>query len=416
MLKDKKILLGVTGSIAAYKSAVLVRLLVKAGAQVQVIMTRSAHSFIGPLTLATLAKRPVLTELEADPATGQWNNHVDLGLWADALLVAPASANTVAKMANGLCDNLLTAVYLSARCPVWVAPAMDLDMYLHPATQANLQRLAGFGHHLVAPRTGELASGLHGQGRLAEPEELLAELAQFFAQAEPRQSLAGQAVLVTAGPTVEAIDPVRYISNHSSGKMGYALAEALAQRGAAVTLVSGPTQLAPSHPRIALVRVQSAEQMYQAVMQHLPHCQAIVQAAAVADYTPQTVADAKIKKKEPGLTLELVKTKDIAAETAKRLHPGQVHVGFALETDHELANAQEKLGRKKFDFIVLNSLRDAGAGFGHDTNKVTILQAQGPALDLPLMSKTEVAQKIVDLLEEILARQAGQVTDTPDLP
>jgi len=403
-LKDKKIILGVCASIAAYKSAQLVRLLIKKGAEVQVIMTEAAHTFIGPLTLATLSKRPVLSEFMADAATGQWNNHVDLGLWADALVVAPASANTLAKMANGLCDNLLSAVYLSARCPVWVAPAMDLDMYLHPATAANLQRLSAFGHHLIEPGTGELASGLHGQGRLAEPEVILAQLETFFAQVALPLSLAGHQALVTAGPTVEPIDPVRFISNHSSGKMGYAIAEELAKRGAEVTLISGPTQLHPVHPRITRLSVQSAEEMFNAVMQHLPASRLIVQAAAVADYTPQVVANTKIKKQGSNLTLELVKTRDIAGETGKRLRPGQLHVGFALETDRELENAQDKLLRKNFDFIVLNSLRDAGAGFGHDTNKVKLVRRHGPALDLPLLSKTEVAQKIVDLMEATLGK------------
>jgi phosphopantothenoylcysteine decarboxylase / phosphopantothenate---cysteine ligase len=302
----------------------------------------------------------------------------------------------------------LLATYLSARCPVVLAPAMDLDMYQHPATQANLQRLVGYGHHLVAPNTGELASGLHGPGRLAEPEEIIQFLDDLFAQQAKPLPLAGHLALVTAGPTVEAIDPVRFISNRSSGKMGYAIAEELAQRGAAVMLVSGPTHLQVTHPRIARVAVESADQMYQAVMENLSSASFIVQSAAVADYTPEEVALTKIKKKDTALTLSLVKTKDIAGETAKLLRPDQLHIGFALETDRELENAQDKLARKRFDFIVLNSLRDAGAGFGHDTNKVTIVRRQGPALDLPLMSKREVAQKIVDLMVEM----SGRATET----
>ncbi|MCU0449227.1 MAG: bifunctional phosphopantothenoylcysteine decarboxylase/phosphopantothenate--cysteine ligase CoaBC [Bernardetiaceae bacterium] len=401
-LQDKKIILGVTGSIAAYKAALLVRLLVKAGAQVQVLMTPAATEFIAPLTLATLAQRPVLSQLVSDPATGTWTNHVDLGLWADALVIAPASANTLAKMAHGQCDNLLLATYLSARCPVWAAPAMDLDMLAHPATQANLGTLAAHGVRLIEPGTGALASGLEGKGRLAEPEEILAELTAFFTTLAAPLPLLGKRALLTAGPTVEAIDPVRFISNHSSGKMGYALAEALAARGAEVTLVSGPVRLAPAHSRITRVPVESAAQMFEAVMAHLPTADLVVQAAAVADYTPRQVAAQKIKKKgDEGLTLELVKTADIAAATGQRLRPGQLHVGFALETEHELANAQSKLQRKNFDLIVLNSLQEPGAGFGHDTNKVTIIRRDGSVQPWPLLTKQQVAEKIVDLMVEL---------------
>jgi phosphopantothenoylcysteine decarboxylase / phosphopantothenate---cysteine ligase len=402
-LEAKKIIVGVTGSIAAYKAALLVRLLAKAGAQVQVLMTPTATEFIAPLTLATLAQRPVLSQLVSNPATGTWTNHVDLGLWADALVIAPASANTLAKMAHGLCDNLLLATYLSARCPVWAAPAMDLDMLAHPATQATLGTLVAHGVRLIEPGAGPLASGLDGKGRLAEPEAIVAELAAFFATSAAPLPLLGKRVLLTAGPTVEAIDPVRYISNHSSGKMGYALAEALAARGAEVTLVSGPVRLTPAHPRITRVPVQSAAQMYKAVMAHLPAADLVVQAAAVADYTPRHVADQKIKKKgDEGLTLELVKTADIAAATGQQLLPGQLHVGFALETEHELANAQSKLVRKNFDFIVLNSLQEPGAGFGHDTNKVTIIRRDGSVQPWPLLSKQQVAEKIVDLIVELI--------------
>ena len=398
MLHGKKIVLGVCGSIAAYKSAVLVRLLVKAGAEVKVVMTPSAHDFITPLTLSTLSKNPVFSAFVKDE-TGQWNNHVDLALWADALVIAPATADTVAKMANGLCDNLLLAVYLSARCPVFLAPAMDLDMLQHPATQANLQKIKSFGNHIIDPTYGELASGLTGTGRMAEPEEITSHLSTFFGN---QQRLRGKTALVTAGPTHEALDPVRFIGNHSSGKMGFAIAEALADLGAEVNLVSGPTQQHTQHPGIHVVSVMSAEDMYVQCAALFPAAHITVLSAAVADYKPATVADQKIKKKDETLTLELTKTRDIAASLGKLKHNGQLLVGFALETEHERDNAMKKLAAKNFDFIVLNSLNDKGAGFGHDTNKISIIDRQNTVHDFVLKTKKEVARDIVNtILEKI---------------
>jgi phosphopantothenoylcysteine decarboxylase/phosphopantothenate--cysteine ligase len=339
MLQGKKIILGITGSIAAYKSAILTRLLVKAGAEVKVVMTSSATEFITPLTLSTLSKNPVLTEFIKDE-TGQWNNHVELGLWADIILIAPASANTIAKMANGQCDNLLSAVYLSARCPVFLAPAMDLDMLAHASTQSNLSKLTSFGNHLIDPTHGELASGLIGTGRMAEPEEIVAHLESFFTN---EQKLKGKTVLVTAGPTHEALDPVRFIGNHSSGKMGFAIAESLANSGALVNLITGPTSQHTSHPGVNVKRVMSAEDMYNACVTLFPKSDIAVLAAAVADYKPSVVADQKIKKKDDTLVIELTKTHDIAASLGKLKHNGQVIVGFALETENEKTNALKKL-------------------------------------------------------------------------
>jgi phosphopantothenoylcysteine decarboxylase / phosphopantothenate---cysteine ligase len=399
MLSGRKIILGITGSIAAYKSAVLTRLLVKAGAEVRIVMTSAAHSFITPLTLSTLSKNPVLTEFVKD-STGQWNNHVELGLWADAMVIAPASANTVAKIANGLCDNLLLAVYLSARCPVWVAPAMDLDMLQHPSTRSNLSRLESFGNHLIQPGHGELASGLIGTGRMAEPEEILGVLARYFSNSTGK--LTGKTVLVTAGPTYEAIDPVRFIGNHSSGKMGFAIAEELANQGAQVKLITGPTYLHTNHNSINVHKVTSAEEMYRACTDAFHQVDAAVLAAAVADYKPLVRAEQKIKKKDENLVLELTKTHDIAAALGKMKHNGQVIVGFALETENEHANALKKLESKNFDLIVLNSLNDNGAGFGHDTNKVTLIGRNQEAKTLPLKNKKEVAQDIVQAIIEKL--------------
>lgn len=396
-LEGKKILIGVTGSIAAYKIAQLTRLLVKEKAEVRIVMTASAQTFITPLTLATLSKNPVLSQFEAD-RTGVWNNHVELGLWADLMLIAPASANTLAKMANGLCDNLLLATYLSARCPVMFAPAMDLDMFLHPATQRNLQILQSFGNHIIEPETGELASGLFGKGRMAEPEQIVEVLGNFFRK---KAILEGKKVLLTAGATREALDPVRFISNHSSGKMGYALAEALAEAGAKVCLVSGVVNLKAQHSNIELVKVISAQEMYESVIQNIDNQDIIIHAAAVADYTPSHVSETKIKKNEATFVLELVKTQDIAAEVGKRLKKNQLHVGFALETHNEIQNAQGKLERKRFDLIVLNSLQDAGAGFGHDTNKITLIDKNG-IFPFELKSKTELARELVDILAEKL--------------
>ena len=401
MLHGKKILLGVCGSIAAYKAAPLTRLLVKAGAEVQVIMTPSALPFIGPLTLATLSKRPVLHQY-ANTDTGEWHNHVALGLWADAFLVAPATANTLAKFAGGFCDNLLTAVYLSARCPVFIAPAMDLDMYQHPATQANLQRLQDWGHLLIEPEMGELASGLHGQGRLAEPENIINFLEQHFSHSHQPENgrLSGKRVMITAGPTYEGIDPVRFIGNHSTGRMGFALALAAAQEGAEVVLVSGPTQLSVSHPAIQQIKVCSAAEMYEACHTHYSQQDVVIFSAAVADYKPVVQESQKIKKKGERLQLELEKTVDIAATLGKeKAH--QLLVGFALETENEQVHARQKLESKNLDLIVLNSLREEGAGFGHDTNKIVIFGRDGSRKDYPLKTKQEVA---ADILEEVIRK------------
>lgn len=398
MLTKKKILLGVSGSIAAYKSAVLARLLVKAGAEVKVVMTPAAHHFITPLTLSTLSKNPVLTDFIKDQS-GEWNNHVDLGLWADVFLIAPASANTLAKMANGLCDNLLLAVYLSCRSKVFFAPAMDLDMLQHPSTQANIKKLEAFGNRLIAPTFGELASGLTGTGRMAEPEEIVETLNRYF---EEHSMLKGKNVLVTAGPTHEAIDPVRFIGNHSSGKMGFAIAEALADQGAHVNLITGPTNLHTKHPGISVKAITSAEEMHQACIALFPSSDITVLSAAVADYKPAVKADQKIKKKEEAMTIELTKTHDIAASLGKMKHNGQIIVGFALETEQERTNALKKLESKNFDLIVLNSLNDKGAGFGHDTNKITIIDRQQQLKTFDLKSKKEVANDIVHAILEKL--------------
>lgn len=394
-MTTKKILLGVTGSIAAYKSASLVRLLVKKGYEVQVVMTQAAHDFITPLTLATLSKRPVLTHFQKNE-TGEWNNHVDWGLWADLLVIAPASANTLAKCANGFCDNLLSAIYLSARCPVIFAPAMDLDMFLHPSTQENLRKIQSFQNHIIEPKNGELASGLVGKGRMAEPEEILQVIENQFVT----KKFLNKKVLITAGGTMEALDPVRYITNHSSGKMGFALAENLVKQGAIVTLIVGKTAYRPTFEVHTLISVVSAQDMYEAVMQNLDNQDIIIQAAAVADYTPAEKATQKIKKKTENFELVLTKTKDIAAETGKRITKNQIHVGFALETNDEVANAQKKLESKNFDFIVLNSLQEKGAGFGHDTNKIQLID-KSQIQDFPLKSKDEVAQDILKKIGSI---------------
>ncbi len=391
MLKSKKIILGVTGSIAAYKSAVLVRLLKKAGAEVQVIMTPGARDFITPLTLSTLSENPVLSEF-TEGTQGVWNNHVDLALWADAIVIAPATANELAKMAHGQCDNLLMAVYLSARSKVFFAPAMDLDMYQHPATQANIQKLSSYGNMLIEPGTGELASGLVGQGRMSEPEEITTVLEKYFT---PKKK-SNVRVLVTAGPTVEAIDPVRFISNHSTGKMGFAIAEEFANRGFAVDLVAGPVNVSTNNPLINRVDVVSAADMYKATVKLAKTAGIIVMSAAVADYKPSNVADKKIKKKDSHLVLDLEKTNDILAAVGKEKKKGQLLVGFALETDNEEANAQKKLKEKNLDFIVLNSLADKGAGFGHDTNKIKIIGKDNKPVDFQLKSKAAVAADIVN--------------------
>ena len=400
MLKGKKIILAVSGSIAAYKSALLVRLLVKQEAEVKVIMTKEAQTFITPLTLATLSKNPVLSDFVKDN-TGTWNNHVDLGLWADVMIIAPATSNTLAKCAQGLCDNLLQATYLSARCPVFFAPAMDLDMYQHPATLHNLKLLQSYGNQVIPSEHGELASGLVGQGRMAEPEHIVQFLEKFFGASSQPLPLEGKKAIVTAGPTYEAIDPVRFIGNHSTGKMGYAVAESLANQGSEVTLVSGPSKLHLEHPRVEVVRTVSAQQMYEATREKFAEASIVVLAAAVADFTPKVVADQKIKKKEgqAHMQIELVRTVDIAQTLGKIKSAHQVITGFAMETENALANAQSKLERKNFDMIVLNSLNEKGAGFGHDTNKVTIIEREKEDYqEWPLKSKKEVANDIVKLI------------------
>jgi len=395
-LKGKKILLAVSGSIAAYKTPELVRLLLKSGAEVQVVMTAAAADFVSPLSLSTVSKQAVYSNVHDGAA---WNNHVALGRWADCMLIAPCSANTLAKLANGLCDNLLCAVYLSASCPVFFAPAMDEDMWLHPATKANVASLISYGNHLIPVGHGELASGLIGEGRMAEPDELRDHLAQYFAS-EERQELKGQKALVTAGPTYERLDPVRFIGNFSTGKMGIALAEALADRGADVTLVLGPTNLRPHHKRITTVPVGSAAQMLEESEKVFDTCEIAILAAAVADYRPTTIADDKIKKQSETLEIHLSPTEDILKTLAKKKKPNQVVIGFALETTDEQSNAGKKLRSKGADMIILNSLRDAGAGFGYDTNKVSILRSDGETRHLPLQSKTATAIAIVHAIIE----------------
>ncbi len=398
MLSGKKIILGITGSIAAYKAAILTRLLVKEGAEVKVVMTAASQEFITPLTLSTLSKNPVLSQFK-NGDTGEWNNHVDLGLWGDAMVIAPASANTMAKMAQGLCDSLLLATYLSARCPVFFAPAMDLDMYRHPATAANIAALQSYGNELIPPGNGELASGLNGVGRMAEPEEIVAFLRNYFGTNQP---LKDKKAMVSAGPTYENIDPVRFIGNHSSGKMGFAIALQLAERGAQVTLVAGPSQQHITHPNITRVNVTSAKQMYDACVSHAASQDIVVMAAAVADYSPESVAEEKIKKAGEEMTLKLVKTPDILKQLGATKPAGQLLIGFALETNNELEHAQEKLKNKNLDFIVLNSMRDEGAGFGVDTNKIVIIDKNNTRTDFELKSKTAVAVDIVDKIISLL--------------
>ena len=388
-VRGKHVLLGVCGSIAAYKSAHLTRLLVKAGADVQVVMTPDATNFITPLTLATLSGKPVLVDY-FDPVSGEWNNHVHLALAADALVVAPASANTLAKFAQGLCDNLLCAIYLSAKSPVFVAPAMAFDMWQHGSTQSNISRLASYGNRIIPPGDGPLASGLSGEGRLAEPEEIIAALDASFSSDLP---LAGKKALVTAGPTQEAIDPVRYIGNRSSGKMGYAVAARLRQLGADVTLVSGPTALPTPHG-VQAVFVTSAAEMLDACLVAFDEADITVMSAAVADFTPATTASEKIKKSDPRPAIELIKTTDILATLGQRKRKGQMLVGFALETNDEQANAEDKRRRKNLDFIVLNSMRDEGAGFAGDNNKITIIDQHGTIEAFDLKPKMEVAADI----------------------
>ena len=391
-LAGKKIILAITGSIAAYKTPHLVRLLVKAGAEVKVILTPAATDFVSPLALATVSKNPVHSNVSDNSA---WNNHVEMGLWADVLLVAPCSANTLAKMAHGLCDNLVGAVFLSAKCPVLVAPAMDEDMWLHPSTKRNIDIIQSYGNTIIPVAHGELASGLIGEGRMAEPEEIVSFLFSFL-QKKNEQPLKGIKALVSAGPTYERLDPVRFIGNFSTGKMGIALAEALADKGAEVTLVLGPSSLEILNPKFEIRRVESAEEMYEACKKVFPSCKISVLAAAVADYKPDNIAPDKIKKQGETLSLTLTKTQDILATLGKTKKKGQTLVGFALETNNEKANALKKLKVKNADMIVLNSLRDEGAGFGHDTNKVTLIKANGKSVSLPLLSKKETAEEIVN--------------------
>lgn len=394
MLRGKKIMLGVSGSIAAYKTATLVRLLIKAGAEVQVIMTPAATDFITPLTLSTLSKRPVYHDVSNGES---WNNHVELGLWADAFVIAPATATTLGKLAGGIADNMLVATYLSARCPVFFAPAMDLDMWAHPSTQRNVATLIGYGNRLIDVGTGELASGLSGAGRMAEPEEIVEELSRFF---QNKLALTGKRVLVTAGPTFEALDPVRFLGNRSTGTMGVAIALEFAGRGAQVELVLGPSALQPEHSHLRVHRVESAQQMYDHCVRLFPETDIAVMAAAVADYRPKQVSTEKIKKTgRSDLTqLELERTPDIAATLGRHKRDDQILLGFALETTNEAANAEGKLRRKNFDYIVLNSLRDKGAGFGSGTNKVSVLDRAGTWTSFGLKSKQEVAVDLVDLV------------------
>jgi phosphopantothenoylcysteine decarboxylase/phosphopantothenate--cysteine ligase len=400
MFEGKNIILGVCGSIAAYKSALLVRLFIKAGANVQVVMTPDAANFITPLTLSTLSKKPVLIDY-FNPENGEWNNHVELGLWADIFIIAPASANTLAKMANGLTDNLLTAVYLSAKCTVYFAPAMDLDMWKHEATTQNISKLQSFGNVLIPPGNGELASGLHGEGRMAEPDEIISFLSAAIKKKLP---LINIKALVTAGPTHEAIDPVRFIGNHSSGKMGFAIADALASMGADVILISGPSAQISKQRSVSRIDVTSAAEMLDACEQYFQKSDICIMSAAVADYTPVNVAQQKIKKQTPGFNIEVKKTTDILKILGDHKREDQILVGFALETNNEEQNAIEKLKKKNLDFIVLNSLNDAGAGFKKDTNKITIIDNKLQKTTFELKNKDEVARdicyKVIELLKQ----------------
>lgn len=400
MLKNKNILIGVTASIAAYKSAFLVRLLIKAGANVKVIMTDSAQEFITSLTLSTLSKNPVLIDFTKNKQ-GEWNNHVELGLWADAFVIAPASANTMAKMANGICDNLLLATYLSAKCQVYVAPAMDLDMYKHKSTKDNLKRIGSFGNKIINPGTGELASGLYGEGRMAEPEEIIAFLEKEFSKNLP---FSKKKVLVTAGPTYEAIDPVRFIGNHSSGKMGFAIAEEFANQGAEVTLVCGPNNLKTVNKSIQRIDITSAEELFKASIKAFKSADIAVLSAAVADYKPSKTANQKIKKSSGTKAIDLIPTKDTLAELGKLKTKKQLLIGFALETENETANAKEKIKKKNLDLIILNSLNDKGAGFKTDTNKVTIIDKSNKITKFELKSKEEVAKDILKTIQNLKSK------------
>lgn len=392
-LHGKHIVLGICGGIAAYKSVSLLRLLVKAGAEVQVVITPAGKEFITPVTLSALSQKPVVSEFFT-ANTGEWHSHVDLGLWADCMVIAPATASSIGKMAHGIADNMLITTYLSAKSPVFLAPAMDLDMMAHPSTQANLKLLRSYGNHIIEPEVGYLASGLTGKGRMEEPEKIVEALEKFFVRS---QDMKGRKVLITAGPTYEKIDPVRFIGNYSSGKMGYALADECASRGAEVTVVSGPVSIIPGNPDVAVVSVESAREMLAECEQRFPDTDVAIMCAAVADYAPAEVADAKIKREHQDVpVIRLVKNPDIAKTLGQVKKAGQTLVGFALETDHEIENATEKLARKNLDMIVLNSMRDKGAGFGTDTNKIAIITPDGCRADFPLKSKADVAKDIVD--------------------
>jgi phosphopantothenoylcysteine decarboxylase/phosphopantothenate--cysteine ligase len=398
-MKGKKIILGISGSIAAYKAALLIRLLIRKGAEVQVVITPAGKEFITPLTLSTLSRKPVVSEFFSN-RDGSWHSHVDLGLWADAMLIAPATASTIGKMANGVADNMLITTYLSCKAPVFVAPAMDLDMFAHPATQQNLDRLRSFGNHIIEPVAGELASTLEGKGRMEEPEKIVEQLERFFASANELQK---KKILITAGPTYEKIDPVRFIGNYSSGKMGFALAEACARRGAEVRLIAGAVALSTRHPNIRRIDVESAEEMYREATASFPDADAAILCAAVADYRPETASPEKIKREEKeGMTLRLTPNKDIAAALGAVKREGQILAGFALETYDEMAYAEKKLRKKNLDFIVLNSLREPGAGFRVDTNKITILDNRGERTSYPLKTKQEVAADIVNKLVTLI--------------
>jgi len=398
MLKGKKIVLGITGSIAAYKAAYLCRLLVKKGAEVQVIITPAGKEFITPVTLSVLTQKPVLSEFFTSN-DGTWHSHVDLGLWADLMLIAPATASTIGKMANGIADNLLITTYLSMKAPVYIAPAMDSDMYAHPSTQANLNKLKSCGNHIIEPTEGELASGLEGKGRMEEPDKIVACLEAFFSR---RNQLSQKKMLITAGPTYEKLDPVRYIGNYSSGKTGFALAEACAERGAEVFLIAGPVQLKTHHPNIQRIDVESADEMMEESLRFFPNADAGILCAAVADYKPEGFSEKKLKRTDEALNIRLIPNPDIAASLGKIKKANQILAGFALETENEAENAFGKLQKKRFDFIVLNSLRDPGAGFQTDTNKISILTAKGEKTDFPLKSKQEVAEDILDVLSGYL--------------
>ncbi len=395
MLKGKKILIGVTGGIAAYKTAMIIRLLVKNGADVKVIMTDHAREFITPLTFSTLSQNTVLTKF-CDPDSGEWNNHIDLGLWADLLLIAPATANSIAKMANGIADNLLLTTYLSARCPVFIAPSMDMNMLDHPATIINIETLKAFGNTILETDTGDLASGLTGKGRMQEPEEIVKKITDFFTKKKRNKPLKGKKILINAGPTREPIDPVRFLSNYSSGKMGIALADAAAELGASVDLILGPSDILPGNSTVKVTRVTTAESMAAECISRFPVCDAAILSAAVADYTPVEQVPEKIAKSNKLLTLKLKPTTDIAKKLGEIKNPSQILAGFALETVNELENAKSKLKRKKLDLIILNSIKDEGAGFEYDTNRITIIDKYNNIDKFELKSKEEAARDILD--------------------